>query len=260
MRLIVRSKWTSILFWPHFPRLINDDSARSAGCFCWLVPSFPEIFSLQLAWGEAKKSNRNLAPRKPSFCTPGSFVRNRYCLCELKLFVLKWEKWVSKSVRNLGHVFNHIACSLLITYYWHRNQPCCLLWCCSKYSQSTTHVPSLKDPKIVFLPLNMKWEGGAAIKIFGLILITGLHVFLFFWQLVVPQRAESLQDKSCIHSQGIRSNLPGYKGKKEQGGCRGEREDPTVTNDYEHLLISLAFITVDGKLGLVCSPTVFWMG
>lgn len=89
MRLIVR---TSILFGPHFPRPINDDSARSAGCFCWLVRSFPEIFSLQLARGEARKSSRNLAPRSLSFCTPGSFVHNRYCLCELKLFVLRWEK------------------------------------------------------------------------------------------------------------------------------------------------------------------------
>lgn len=33
-----------------------------------------------------------------------------------------------------------------------------------------------------------------------------------------------------------------------------------MTNDYEHLLISLAFIIVEGKLGLVCTPTVFGNG
>lgn len=118
MRLIVGSKWTSILFGPHFPRPINDDSARSAGCFCWLVHSFPEIFSLQLARGEARKSSRNLAPRSLSFCTPGSFVHNRYCLCELKLFVLRWENGVTEGVRNSRRGF-HCACSLLITYSWH---------------------------------------------------------------------------------------------------------------------------------------------
>ena len=113
MRLIVR---TSILFGPHFPRPINDDSARSADCFCWLVRSFPEIFSLQLARGEARKSSRNLAPRSLSFCTPGSFVHNRYCLCELKLFVLRWEKG---GVRNSRRGFKCVTCSLLMTYPWH---------------------------------------------------------------------------------------------------------------------------------------------
>lgn len=29
-----------------------------------------------------------------------------------------------------------------------------------------------------------------------------------------------------------------------------------MTNDYEHLLISLAFIIREGKPGLVCTPTV----
>lgn len=29
-----------------------------------------------------------------------------------------------------------------------------------------------------------------------------------------------------------------------------------MTNDYEHLLISLAFIIREGKLRLVCTPTV----
>lgn len=105
--------------WPHFPRSINDDSARSAGCFCWLVHSFPEIFSLQLARGEARKSSRNLAPRSLSFCTPGSFVHNRYCLCELKLFVLRWEKGVTEGVRNLRRGFNCVGGSLLITYSWY---------------------------------------------------------------------------------------------------------------------------------------------
>lgn len=33
-----------------------------------------------------------------------------------------------------------------------------------------------------------------------------------------------------------------------------------MTNDYEHLLISLAFITAERKLGLVCTPTVFGAG
>lgn len=33
-----------------------------------------------------------------------------------------------------------------------------------------------------------------------------------------------------------------------------------MTNDYEHLLISLAFIIVEGKLGIVCNPTVFGNG
>lgn len=119
MRLIVRGKWTSILFGPCFPRPINDDSARSAGCFCWLGHSFPEIFSLQLAWGEARKSNRNLAPRSPSFCMPGSFVHNRYCLCELKLFVLRWEKGVTAGVGNARRGFSCVACSLLMTCSWH---------------------------------------------------------------------------------------------------------------------------------------------
>ena len=106
MCLKVRRKWTSILFGPHFPRPITDDSARSAGCFCWLVHSFPQIFSLQLAWGKARKSSRNLAPRSLSFCTPGSFVHNRYCLCELKLFVLRWEKGVAEGVRRSGRGFD----------------------------------------------------------------------------------------------------------------------------------------------------------
>lgn len=119
MSLMVTSKWTSIFVWPHFPRPINDDSARSAGCFCWLVHSFPEIFSLQLARGEARKSSRNLAPRSLSFCTPGSFVHNRYCLCELKLFVLRWEKGVTEGVRNPRRGFGCVAGSLIITYAWH---------------------------------------------------------------------------------------------------------------------------------------------
>ncbi len=55
--------------------------------------------------------------------------------------------------------------------------------------------------------------------------------------------------------------LAGIQGEeREPGVCRGEREDPTVTNDYEHLLISLAFIIVEGKLGLVCTPTGFGSG
>lgn len=33
-----------------------------------------------------------------------------------------------------------------------------------------------------------------------------------------------------------------------------------MTNDYEHLLISLTFINGESKLGLVCTPTVFVMG
>lgn len=126
-RLIVRSKWTSILFGPHFPRPVNDDSARSAGCFCWLVHSLPEIFSLQLAWGEARKSSRNLAPRSLSFCSPGSFVHNRYCLCELKLFVLRWEEGVTEGVSRSRRGFCCVACSLLITYsrhLSHSNKPC----------------------------------------------------------------------------------------------------------------------------------------
>lgn len=36
---------------------------------------------------------------------------------------------------------------------------------------------------------------------------------------------------------GILSNWLGYK--RERGGLQGEREDHTVTNDCEHLLISL---------------------
>lgn len=79
--------------------------------------------------------------------------------------------------------------------------------------------------------------------------LTYVLFFLFFWQLGAPQRAESLQDKLSIHPKGIPSNLLGYKGKKEWSSWRGEREDPTVTNDYEHLLISLAFIIVGGKWG-----------
>lgn len=51
----------------------------------------------------------------------------------------------------------------------------------------------------------------------------------------------------------------GYNGKKEQGGWRGEREDPTVTNDYEHLLISLAFIIVKGKLDLFAPHSVIYI-
>lgn len=116
MCVIVRRKWTSILFGPHFPRPINDDSARSAGCFCWLVHSFPEIFSLQLAWGEARKSSRNLAPGRLSFCTPGSFVHNRYCLCELKLFVLRWEEGVAEGVRKPRRGLDSVGRSLLMTY------------------------------------------------------------------------------------------------------------------------------------------------
>ena len=106
------------------------------------------------------------------------------------------------------------------------------------------------------------WKGWAALEIFGSILITGIHAlfFFFFWQLGVPQRAESVQDRPGIHSEGgslaTRRDTSGRK--RERGGLRGEREDPTVTNDYEHLLISLAFVIVQRKPGLVCTPTVLW--
>lgn len=272
MRLIVRSKWTSILFGPHFPRPINDDSARSAGCFCWLVHSFPEIFSLQLARGEARKSSRNLAPRSLSFCTPGSFVHNRYCLCELKLFVLRWE---TGGVRNTRRGFKCVACSLLIMCSCdlsHSSKPRSPLCGCSHYSSlpatitsyTAPYTPLFLSPSFLFLPHRFKKEqegvGSSGNIWLNINYWHSCFFFFFFWQLGAPQRAESLQDRLGIHSEGIPSNLLGYKGKKEQGGCRGEREDPTVTNDYEHLLISLALIILEGKLGLVCTPTVFGNG
>lgn len=170
------------MFGPHFPRLINDDLARSAGCFCWLVHSIPEIFSLQLARGEARKSSRNLAPRSLSFCSPGSFVHNRYCLCELKLFVLRCEKGETEGVRNFRRGFSCVAHSLLITNSRHLNRPnkprspSCGLGDRSSLPEAIT---SYIAPLLLLHTVFLKTETGsvgATLEIFGSILITGLRV------------------------------------------------------------------------------------
>lgn len=55
-------------------------------------------------------------------------------------------------------------------------------------------------------------------------------------------------------------NLLGYTGKKEHRVAGVMKRRIPLTNDYEHLLISLAFIIVGGKRGLVCATIVFGKG
>lgn len=80
-------------------------------------------------------------------------------------------------------------------------------------------------------------------------------MFCFFWPLRLLQRAKFSQDRAAIHSEWILTNS---KRKQEQRDTQVDwwlkGKDPTVTNDYENLLISLAFIIVDGNLE-ACPPS-----
>lgn len=54
--------------------------------FAGFVHSFPEIFSLQLARGKARRENpAGIWPLEARlFCAPAAFVHNRYCLFVLR--------------------------------------------------------------------------------------------------------------------------------------------------------------------------------
>lgn len=199
---------------PHFPRPVNDDSARSAGCFCWLVCSLPEIFSLQLAWGEARKSSRNLAPQSLSFCSPGSFVHNRYCLCELKLSVLRWEEGVTEGVSRSRRGFCCVAC-FTFNYIFptlesleQTRLPLCGLIVYS--SLPALHPSHTSFPSLVILTRKegrKEGRGSSGNIWLGINYWHSCFFFFFFFQILgVSQRAEPLPDRSDIHSWG-RSSL-----------------------------------------------------
>lgn len=158
-----------------------------------------------------------------------------------------------------------------MTYSWHLshcNKPHSCLCSRSILKQFTINYHLLRSTvhSSVFFPPTVQkknWKGWAALEIFGSILFTGIHAFFFFFFFLAIR--SSTKGRICTgqtgHSLGGGSlaTRRGASGRKrEQSGSRGEREDPTVTNDYEHLLISLAFIIVQRKPGLVCTPTVLW--
>lgn len=146
--------------------------------FAGLSTLFPRYFSLQLARGEARKSSRNLAPRSPSFCTPGSFVHNRYCLCELKLFVLRREKGETQGVGHSKRAFSCVAHSLLIMNPGHlscSNKPCSPL--CDLGHHSSLPGTSYAAPLLLLLFKNETGSAGAALEIFGLIFNCWIFIF-----------------------------------------------------------------------------------
>lgn len=179
--------------WATFSKTHNWWLGQVSSLFLLACPlSSRDIFpAAGLRQGEARKSSRNLAPGSLSFCAPGSFVHNRYCLCELKLFVLSLEKGVTAGVRNMRRGFTCVACSLLITYTWHLNHSnklCSPLWGHSNYSSLAATSNSYTAPyTLLFLSssfpfyLQKMGRGWAALEILGSIIITGIHAFFFFF-------------------------------------------------------------------------------
>lgn len=88
--------------------------------FAGLSPLFTRYFPC--SWPEARRENpAGIWPLETCLSAPpGPFVHNRYCLCELKLFVLRYKQGEARGVIDswrgvqlcLSFTFNYIFSTL----------------------------------------------------------------------------------------------------------------------------------------------------